>query len=261
MNIAARKLSVGYDGRLVIPNLNTSIDGRGVTTFLGPNGCGKSTLLKALTRLLHSGGVIEIDGQSLREMPLKAVARKMSYLPQQRLAPPEISVEEFVSCGRMPHQGFMQRSTPKDSEIVIWAMEQTGVRFMSSRDVRELSGGEKQRVYIAAALAQQPEMLLLDEPTTYLDIQHQIELTELLRRLNRKLGMGIVLVLHDITQAYEISSEVVVMMEGRVYSHGAPSEVITPAMLRDVYGVNARVVPVEGRPFPLIAYDGLAASA
>jgi iron complex transport system ATP-binding protein len=258
MSVVASKLSVGYDGRVVIPGMEITIDGRGITTFLGPNGCGKSTLLKALTGLLRSGGVIEIDGQPLRDMPPRIVARKLSYLPQARLAPPEITVEDFVSCGRMPHQGFMQRSMPKDREIVRWAMEETGVWDMRGRGVRDLSGGEKQRVYIAAALAQQPHMLFLDEPTTYLDIQHQIELTELLRRLNRDLGMGIILVLHDVGQAYEISHEVVAMVEGGIYAHGTPREVITPAMLRDVYRVNARVVPVEGRAYPLVAYDGLA---
>ncbi|MDR1599731.1 MAG: ABC transporter ATP-binding protein [Oscillospiraceae bacterium] len=257
MIVAASKLSVGYDGRVVIPDLEITIDGQGVTTFLGPNGCGKSTLLKALTGLLRGGGTIEIDGQPLRGMRPRTLARKLSYLPQVRLAPPEITVEDFVSCGRIPHQGFMQRSMPRDREIVQWAMEETGVLGMRGRGVRELSGGEKQRVYIAAALAQQPRMLFLDEPTTYLDIQHQIGLAQLLRRLNRSLGMGVILVLHDIAQAYEISDEVVVMVDGGIYAHGTPREVITSAMLREVYRVNARVVPVEGRACPLVAFDGL----
>jgi iron complex transport system ATP-binding protein len=250
-------VSIGYEKKIIISDLNLDIDRYGITTFLGPNGCGKSTILKAVTRILKCGGLILIEGCDLHTLRTKEVARHLAFLPQQRAATPDITVEEFVACGRIPYQDFFQRETQGDKEIIRWAMTETSVWDMRGRSVSTLSGGEKQRVCVAAALAQKPQMLFLDEPTTYLDIHHQFELLALLRRLNREAGIGIVLVLHDIAQAFEISTEIVAIKDGKVYARGTPREVVTPRMLRDVYNVSGRVVALEDRVYPIIAYDGL----
>ena len=233
MQISANHLKIGYDDKIVVPDFDVVIHKHDITTFIGPNGCGKSTILKALTRILKCGGVIEIDGNSIHTMPTKEVAKKIAILSQQQTMPPNITVEELVGFGRMPYQKFLQRLSDEDKIIVDWAMEATSVSHMRKRSIFALSGGEKQRVWISVALAQKPEMLFLDEPTTYLDIQHQI------------------------AQALEGSSQVVVIKDGKKYAHGTPQEVITPEMLRDVYGVESRIIPIEGRRCPIICYDGL----
>ena len=257
MQISANHLKIGYDDKIVVPDFDVVIHKHDITTFIGPNGCGKSTILKALTRILKCGGVIEIDGNSIHTMPTKEVAKKIAILSQQQTMPPDITVEELVGFGRMPYQKFLQRLSDDDKKIVDWAMEATSVSHMRKRSIFALSGGEKQRVWISVALAQKPEMLFLDEPTTYLDIQHQIEIMELVQKLNTETGIGIVMVLHDISQALEVSSQVVVIKDGKKYAHGTPQEVITPEMLRDVYGVESRIIPIEGRRCPIICYDGL----
>lgn len=257
MEVCATNLKIGYNDRIVVPNFDVVIHKHDITTFIGPNGCGKSTILKALTRILKCRGVIEIDGRSIHTMPTKEVAKKIAILSQQQTMPADITVEELVGFGRMPHQKFMQRTSNEDKEIIQWAMEATNIAHMSKRSIYALSGGEKQRVWISVALAQKPEMLFLDEPTTYLDIQHQIEIMELVQKLNKETGIGIVMVLHDISQALEVSSQIIVIKDGKKYAHGTPKEVITPEMLRDVYGVKSRIISVEGRRCPIIAYDGL----
>lgn len=257
MQISANHLKIGYDDKIVVPDFDVVINKHDITTFIGPNGCGKSTILKALTRILKCGGVIEIDGKSIHAMPTKEVAKKIAILSQQQTMPPDITVEELVGFGRMPYQKFLQRLSDEDKKIVDWAMEATSIAHMRKRSIFALSGGEKQRVWISVALAQKPEMLFLDEPTTYLDIQHQIEIMELVQKLNKETGIGIVMVLHDISQALEVSSQIVVIKDGQKYAHGTPQEVITPKMLRDVYGVESRIISVEGRCCPIICYDGL----
>ncbi|ADV65950.1 ABC transporter ATP-binding protein [Deinococcus maricopensis] len=249
--LATRDLRLGYGARPVIDGLNLTLRAGAVTTIIGANGSGKSTLLRSLSRLLHpSGGQVLLDGADLHRLPGKVVAQHLAILPQGPTAPEGLSVEDLVWFGRHPHGGPFGRRTAEDRRVVEWALDQTGMRVFAARPLDQLSGGQRQRAWIAMSLAQGTDTLLLDEPTTYLDLSHQLEVLHLVRRLNDQEGKTIVMVLHDLNQAVRYSDEVVAVLGGQVYAQGDPGEVMTPALLRDVFGLEAHLLrdPDTGRP-------------
>ncbi|SEQ26709.1 ABC transporter ATP-binding protein [Streptomyces radiopugnans] len=249
--LSARDLTLAYESRTVVDGLDLDVpDGR-VTVVVGPNACGKSTLLRALGRLLRPRrGAVLLDGRELDRVPTRAVARSLGLLPQAPVAPEAITVADLVARGRQPHQRWWQQWSEADERAVTDAMDGTGVTELADRAVDELSGGQRQRVWIAMALAQETGLLLLDEPTTYLDIAHQVEVLDLVRRLNRERGRTVVMVLHDLNQAARYADHLVAMRGGRIVAQGPPAKTVTAALVREVFGLEAVVVPdpVTGGP-------------
>lgn len=241
--IEAENLTAGYGEHPVFQNLDLKILPGKVTTLIGTNGSGKSTILKALSRLLApTGGTVCLDGESIHRMPTKEVARKLAVLPQGAQAPSGITVRDLVEYGRYPYRARLSGLTRKDEEIINWVLECTNMSDMADREMDQLSGGQKQRAWIAMALAQKTGILFLDEPTTYLDISHQLEILQLLKHLNRKQGVTVVMVLHDLNHAIMFSDRLVIIKNGVKYMEGTPEQVVTPHMLRDVFDVEAEVV-------------------
>ena len=239
-------VDAGYPANesLVLRRLSLEIGDGDIVALVGPNGSGKSTLLRALGRVLKPRrGTVYLDGRAMREWPTREVARKLALLPQGPTLAADLSVHELVWLGRSPHQGLLGLPTREDHEAVRWAIEETGITALAGRRLSELSGGERQRVWVAMALAQQPQVLLLDEPTTFLDLNHQLELLDLIRYLNREHGLTVVMVLHDLNQAARYAKRVVVLKEGEIYADGPPAEVLTPETLRNVFGVEGQVLP------------------
>ncbi|WP_370414209.1 ABC transporter ATP-binding protein [Streptomyces fradiae] len=249
--LRTRELTLAYEERTVVHELDLAIPDGKVTVIVGPNACGKSTTLRALGRLLKpKGGAVLLDGEELAKLPTKRVAQNIGLLPQTPVAPEAISVGDLVARGRQPHQAWWKQWSEEDERAVVDAMARTDVTTLADRSVDELSGGQRQRVWIAMALAQETDLLLLDEPTTYLDIAHQVEVLDLVRRLNRARGRTIVLVLHDLNQAARYADHLVAMKSGHVVAEGAPDEVVTADLVRDVFGLDSVVVPdpVTGSP-------------
>ncbi len=249
--LTARGLTLAYENRVVVEDLDLAVPDGKVTVIVGPNACGKSTTLRALGRLLKpERGAVLLDGEELAKLPTKAIARAVGLLPQTPVAPEAITVADLVARGRQPHQAWWKQWSEEDERAVTEAMARTDVTALADRSVDELSGGQRQRVWIAMALAQETDLLLLDEPTTYLDIAHQVEVLDLVRRLNRSRGRTVVLVLHDLNQAARYADHLIAMKAGRVVTQGPPAEVVTDAMVRDVFGLPAVVVPdpVTGSP-------------
>ena len=243
--------ALGYADHVVCPNVSLTIPDQRFTVIVGPNACGKSTLLKSLTRLLTpSRGRVLLDGEALHRQPTKALARSIGLLPQGPVAPDGIRVVDLVMRGRYPHQRLFSPWSPEDEQAVIAAMEATSIRHLSGRLVDELSGGQRQRVWMAVALAQQTPILLLDEPTTYLDLSHQIELLDLCRTLNRETGTTLVAVLHDLNQAARYADHLIAMKDGEVVAAGDPHEVLTEELVAEVFSLDARVItdPESGTP-------------
>jgi ABC-type cobalamin/Fe3+-siderophores transport system ATPase subunit len=240
------RLDAGYPAieGLVLQQLSLRIADRDVVALVGPNGSGKSTLLRALGRVLRpKGGTVYLDGKSMREWPTREVARRLALLPQGPTLANDLTVEELVRLGRSPHQGILGLPTREDEDAVRWAIAETDISGMAARRMSALSGGERQRVWVAMALAQEPQVLLLDEPTTFLDLNHQLEVLDLIRYLNREHGITVVMVLHDLNQACRYARRVVMLSRGQVYADGPPSDVVSPETLREVFGVEARVLP------------------
>jgi iron complex transport system ATP-binding protein len=242
--------TIGYDKRVISENLSVSIPDRSFTVIVGPNACGKSTLLRGLSRLLKpSGGQVILDGADIQSFKTKEVARRVGLLPQTSIAPDGITVADLVARGRYPHQGFIRQWTETDEQAVLRAMDQTAVTDLSGRLVDELSGGQRQRVWVAMALAQDTSILLLDEPTTFLDITHQIELMELFTDLHH-VDRTLVAVLHDLNHAARYGTHLIVMKDGNVVAVGPPEEVVTTDLVEAVFGLRCLVVPdpVAGTP-------------
>jgi iron complex transport system ATP-binding protein len=253
----ARRVVLGYDDRTVVDGVDLRVpDGR-VTVIVGANACGKSTLLKGLARLLKPrGGSVLLDGRDLHRTPTREVARHLGLLPQSPVAPEGITVGDLVARGRSPHQRWWQQWTPEDESAVERALTATDVGDLAGRAVDELSGGQRQRVWLAMALAQETEVLLLDEPTTYLDLAHQVEVLDLVARLNADEARTVVMVLHDLNHAARYADHLVAMRDGTIVVEGPPEEVITPTLVREVFGLECVVVPcpVSGRP--LVVHQG-----
>lgn len=252
--LTAETLGAGYGTRPILTDLDLTMPPGAITAIVGANACGKSTLLRCLARLLKpTAGRVVLDGRSVRDIPTKELARTLGLLPQSPIAPDGITVADLVSHGRHPHQGMLSRWTQADDQAVANALEATRTTDLAERDVDELSGGQRQRVWIAMALAQETDLLLLDEPTTFLDIAHQVEVLDLLVDLNRQRGTTIVMVLHDLNLAARYADHLVAIRQGQVYAAGAPDTVLTEEMVGEVFGVPCRVItdPTSGQPMML----------
>lgn len=250
-DLSAHRLHLSYGGDEIVSDLDVSIPIGAITVVVGANACGKSTLLKALGRILAPrSGSVYLDGRDIHSMPTKAVARKLGMLPQAPTAPESITVSDLVGRGRYPHQSWLRHWSTADSDAVANALRLTDTMSLADRSVDELSGGQRQRVWIAMALAQETDVLLLDEPTTFLDINHQIEVLDLLAELNRDGGRTIVIVLHDLNLAARYADHVIAMKGGAIVATGTPAEVVTSEVVADVFGLDARIVtdPVSGTP-------------
>lgn len=237
--IKAQNICVSINDKEIVHNLSLEIPEGKVTAIIGPNGCGKSTTLKALSRILPYKGSVTFKGNEMTSFSQREFAKCLAILTQSPQAPSDLTVNDLVEMGRFPHRSFLGRAGKDDKEHVEWALEQTGVKAMRSRLLNTLSGGERQRAWIAMALAQRPEVLLLDEPTTYLDICHQLEIMQLIVRLNQELGLTVVMVVHDLNHAIMYADHVVVVKAGRLVTSGAPREIITSDLLAEVFRVKA----------------------
>lgn len=249
--LQADKVTLGYTESPVVQELSLSVPTGRISVIVGANACGKSTLLRGMARLLRpSAGRIILNGDDIHRMATSEVAKVLGLLPQAPIAPEAITVADLVSRGRYPHQGWLRRRSGSDDEIVDAAMESAGVLELAERRVDELSGGQRQRVWIAMALAQQTDLLLLDEPTTYLDISHQIEVLDLLVDLNATRGTTIVMVLHELSLACRYAEHLIAMRAGQVVAAGAPADVVDADLVREVFGIDSVVVadPVSGTP-------------
>ncbi|WKV76040.1 ABC transporter ATP-binding protein [Streptomyces sp. PCS3-D2] len=248
--MVARGVTVGYGGRVVIDDLDVAVPPRVITTIIGANGCGKSTLLRTLARLLRpTRGVVVLDGDDIARLRTRDVARKLGLLPQAPVAPEGLTVADLVARGRHPHQSWLRQWSSDDANVVERALAMTGVSDLADRPVDSLSGGQRQRVWISMTLAQGTDLLLLDEPTTYLDLAHAVDVLDLVDDLHES-GCTVVLVLHDLNLAVRYSDHLVVMKAGTILAQGHPREVITAGLLREAFGLRARVIddPVGDRP-------------
>lgn len=243
MSIEIRGVTAGYDRKPVVHEVDLEIAAGEVTVLIGPNGCGKSTLLKSISRIIPpSAGSIVIDGHDVARTAPKLLGQTIAYLPQSPAVPTSITVEQLVGYGRAPHQSLLGFRSPRDVELIEQAMATTGTTALRETPVSELSGGQRQRAFIAMSLAQDTPYIMLDEPTTFLDIRHQFETLDLVRDL-RAHGRTSILVLHDIAQAARYGDRLVVMREGRIHSSGRPIDVVTADMVRGVYGLECNVYP------------------
>ena len=258
--LAARSLSLSYDRRPVAVDLTLEIPNGGFTVIVGPNACGKSTLLKALARTLKPvAGSVLLDERPIGSLPSRAVARQLAMLPQSPIAPEGITVRDLVGRGRYPHQGFFRRFSTADASAVDAALAATGTTELADRPLAELSGGQRQRAWIALVLAQETELLLLDEPTTFLDIAHQYEVLNLCARLHVQ-GRTVAVVLHDLNQAARYATHLVVMQEGAIVAQGDPSVILTAELVESVFGLPARIItdPESGTPLVVARMTGTA---
>lgn len=249
----AEDLTLCYDRTVVLDHLDLAIESGTVTTLIGANGCGKSTLLKAFGRLLApTAGTVRLDGTPLSALSTREIARRLAVLPQRPLTPAATSVRDLVMRGRHPHQSLLRPWTPGDADKVAAAMAATGVADIAHRDVNELSGGQLQRAWIALVLAQETSTILLDEPTTFLDLAHQLDVLRLVRTINAERGSTIVMVLHDLSLAARFSDRLVVLHDGGVLADGGPWDVLTPGVLRVAFGLDADVIPDPRTGTPLV---------
>ncbi|WP_425362419.1 ABC transporter ATP-binding protein [Arthrobacter citreus] len=249
--LSAQDLVLSYGERIVVDGLSVTLPAGRITMIVGANACGKSTLLRGLSRLLKpAGGTVLLGGKDIHSRPAREVARTLGLLPQTPTAPDGITVADLVGRGRYPHQGWFRQWTPADDEAVASALEATGTLDLADRNVDELSGGQRQRVWIAMALAQETQILLLDEPTTFLDVTHQIEVLDLVTDLNRRSGTTVAIVLHDLNLAARYADHLIAMKSGAIAAQGAPADVVTEELVRDVFGLESRVIsdPVAGTP-------------
>ncbi|MFJ3934470.1 MULTISPECIES: ABC transporter ATP-binding protein [unclassified Streptomyces] len=249
--LTAEQVTLAYDQRVIAEDLSVEIPDHSFTVIVGPNACGKSTLLRALSRMLRpTRGRVLLDGQAIHTLPARKVARTLGLLPQSSVAPDGITVADLVARGRYPHQGLLRQWSAQDERIVQESMAATGVRELGERYVDELSGGQRQRVWIAMALAQQTPLLLLDEPTTFLDIQHQLEVLDLCADLHESQGRTLVAVLHDLNQAARYATHLIALRDGRVVAEGPPEDVVTAELVEHVFRVRSQIIedPESGTP-------------
>ena len=249
--LSARDLVLSYGERTVVDGLSVTLPAGKITMIVGANACGKSTLLRGLSRLLKpASGTVLLGGKDIHSRPAREVARTLGLLPQTPTAPDGITVADLVGRGRYPHQGWFRQWSPADDDAVAAALEATGTLELAARSVDELSGGQRQRVWIAMALAQETDILLLDEPTTFLDVTHQIEVLDLITDLNRRAGTTVAIVLHDLNLAARYADHLIAMKAGAIAAQGPPEEVVTEELVRNVFGLESRVIPdpVSGTP-------------
>ncbi len=249
------ELTAGYENNTIFENLNASIEYGKITTIIGPNGCGKSTLLKTIGRILKKEhGHVYLQDQDMQKLSTKDIAKRLAILAQSPSAPPQLKVGELISYGRYPHRKNVNRLTPEDHKMIDWAMEVTQTAEFADRELSQLSGGQRQRVWLAMALAQKTDILLLDEPTTYLDMAHQIEVLKIVQKINKEHGCTIVMVLHEINQAARFSDTILAMKSGEVLANGKPKEIMTAAYLEKIFNIQAKIIDDDGTPVCL-SYD------
>ena len=242
--LAARALRLAYDGAPVVHDLDLVVPDGAITAIVGANACGKSTLLRGLARIMRPrGGAVTLDGRDIHRLPTREVARIVGLLPQNPTAPEGIRVADLVARGRHPHRAALRRWSPADDEVVAGAREAAATAAPAHPPLDAPPGGQRRRAWIAMALAQDPDVLLLDEPTSFLDVAHQVDVLDLLADLNRSRGTTVVMVLHDLNLAARYSDHMVAMAAGRIVTRGTPAEVVTPQTIRDAFGLEARVVP------------------
>lgn len=252
--LSAKGLAVGYGGTRILSEIDLEIPDGKITALIGANGSGKSTLLRAFGRILqpHAGSVL-LDGRSIARLPAREVARKLALLPQSPVSPDGLTVRRLCRFGRHPHKGFLSRSSRHDEDIVEEAIAAVRLSDLSERPLDLLSGGQKQRAWIAMALAQQTPILLLDEPTTYLDIAHQLEVLDLLKELNRKRDRTIVMILHDLNQASQFADHLIAIADGQIRAAGNPANTLTPQLIKEIFGIDSLIIPhpIDGSPLCL----------
>lgn len=249
--ISAKNLKVGYEEKIIIEDLSISVNKGEVVSIIGPNGCGKSTLLKTLSRMIKPKcGKVYIEDTNIKQIKNKKIAQKICLLSQHNNAPLDLTVEELVYFGRMPHKKWYETKNKEDKEIVDWAIENTGLVKYKNTPIGSLSGGERQRAYIAQALCQKPDVLLLDEPTTYLDISYQLEVMELVRTINEKFNITIVMVLHELNQASKYSDRLIIMKKGSIVCDGEPNKIINKDIIKKVYNIECDIDndPITNKP-------------
>ncbi|EPY2304599.1 ABC transporter ATP-binding protein [Clostridium sporogenes] len=256
-SITTTNLAIAYEDKLIVDGLNMNIPKGKITTIIGPNGCGKSTVLKTVGRILKpKEGLVYLNGDDIRNLSTKEVAQKMAILPQSPQAQGGLTVGELVSYGRFPHKKGFGKLSPEDKKVIQWALDITKLTELEVTMVDNLSGGQRQRVWIAMALAQQTDLILLDEPTTYLDMAYQLEVLELLYNLNREESCTIVMVLHDLNLAARFADYMIAIRSGSIISHGTPEEIMTKKVLKDTFNIDAEIVwgSKTGRP-TCISYE------
>ncbi|MBJ9992803.1 MULTISPECIES: ABC transporter ATP-binding protein [Paenibacillus] len=252
--LGTEQLNIGYADTLIVNNLNLSIPAGKITALVGSNGSGKSTILKTMARLMKpSSGAVLLDGKSIHSQPTKDVAKQLAILPQTPTAPDGLTVTELIGFGRSPHQRGFGSISAQDREVIEWAINVTGLGDFRDRAIDQLSGGQRQRAWIAMALAQQTDILFLDEPTTFLDMAHQLEVLQLLQKLNEEEGRTIVMVVHDLNHATRYAQHMVAIKSGTVVAEGTPGEVMTREVLREVFAIEADILvdPRTGVPLCL----------
>jgi iron complex transport system ATP-binding protein len=256
-SLSTENLQIGYGEKIIVDNLNLQINKGEITTIIGANGCGKSTILKTMARVhAANSGVVYLDGRMIHRIPTKEIAKKMAVLPQSPEAPSGLTVYELISFGRSPHQGGFGRLTDEDRQVIHWALDVTGLTSFANQAVDALSGGQRQRAWIAMAIAQETELLLLDEPTTYLDMAHQLEILKLLEKLNREEGRTIVMVIHDLNHAARFSHHMVALRSGKLVKEGTAEEVMTHQVLKEVFQIDAEIVKDPRTKKPVcLSYD------
>lgn len=245
--LVAEKISFQHSPSFSLDDISMHFPAEKVTSIIGPNGSGKSTFLKVLTNLLSQDkGVVTIDGTEVSQINTKVLAQKMTMLSQTHNHELDLTVNELISYGRLPHRKWYEKLTREDEDIIQWAMEITHITHLQYQPIKQLSGGERQRAWIAMAIVQSPDILLLDEPTTYLDISHQLEIMELVHYLNQTVKMTVIMVLHDINQAAKYSDYLIVMQNGRLVKSGSPKEILDKALFRDVFSIHAKISEEDG---------------
>lgn len=250
--ISIKNLSIAYEENLIIDNMELSIPKGKISIIIGANGCGKSTLLKSIGRIIKpKKGEIFIDGRNIKTEKERDIAKKIAFLPQGPICPNGITVEQLVAYGRFPHQKLLGGLSKKDKDIINWAIEETGLKEFSSRAVENLSGGQRQRSWIAMTLAQETDIIMLDEPTTYLDMAYQLEVLELLSKLNKERNITIVIVLHELNNACKFANNIIGLKNGRINFEGEPRKVITKESLRKIYGIDVRLQLSQDGNYPI----------
>lgn len=250
--ICIKDLSVAYENNLIIEKMNLSIPKGKISIIIGGNGCGKSTLLKTIARINKPlQGEILINGRNIKTVKEKEIAKEAAFLPQGPICPSGLTVKELVSYGRFPHQKMIGGLKRHDKEVIEWAIKETGLSEFADREIENLSGGQRQRAWIAMVLAQETEIIMLDEPTTYLDLSYQLEVLEILERLNKEKKITVVIVLHEINNAFRFADYIIGLKNGKVICEGRPLEVITKETLKTIYGIDANLIKSEAGEYPV----------